>query len=158
MLNYVYFTLDSHDVLIPALIYRASQPTPGTVGAVAVPFDPPTKNEPPPNNNPAPIRLRQLRPPGPSRLPPVATAKHPSSPSLPPPPPTPPTVITEGRLWTAEPRRRHDNFISDPVLGQDDSEAKAASSPLGRGPVNQCRRRPGRSGMQSRYYYRKVLK
>ena len=39
MLNYVYLTLDSHDVLTPALIYRVSQPTPGTVGAVAVPFD-----------------------------------------------------------------------------------------------------------------------
>ena len=39
MLNYVYFTLDSHDVLIPALIYRASQITPVTAGAVAVPFD-----------------------------------------------------------------------------------------------------------------------
>ena len=24
MLNYVYFTLDSHDVLIPALIYRGT--------------------------------------------------------------------------------------------------------------------------------------
>ena len=60
------------------------------------------------------------------RLPPLATAKHPSSPSLPPPPPPPPIVKTEGRLWTAEPRRWHGNFISDdPVLlGQDDSEAK----------------------------------
>ena len=39
MLNYVFFPLDSHDVLILALIYCASQPTPGTVDAVAVPFD-----------------------------------------------------------------------------------------------------------------------
>ena len=39
MLNYVYFILNSHDVLIPALIYRTSQPTPVTFGAVAVPFD-----------------------------------------------------------------------------------------------------------------------
>ena len=39
MLNCVYFPLDSHDELIPALIHRASQLTPGTVGAIVVPFD-----------------------------------------------------------------------------------------------------------------------
>ena len=48
MLSYVYSILDSHDVLIPALIYRASQPTPVTVGAIAVPKDRPQTTAPPP--------------------------------------------------------------------------------------------------------------
>ena len=152
MLNYVYSILDSHDVLIPALIYRASQPT---TPVMLVP-SPCTKIAP--KQQPRPPTAAAIATSGAPCLPPLATAKHPSSPSLLPHPPPPPTVITEGRLWTAEPRRRYGNFISDPVLGQDDSEAKAASSPLVRGPVNQCHRRPGRSCMQSRFYYRKVLK
>ena len=42
----MYFILNSHDVLVPALIYCASQPTPVTVGAIAVPKDRPQTTTP----------------------------------------------------------------------------------------------------------------
>ena len=78
MLNYVYSILESRDVLNPTLIYCASQPTPVTIGSIAVPKDRPQTTTPPPYGR-GNCGLRAPSPPTP-----YATAKHPSYPSLPP--------------------------------------------------------------------------